>query len=137
VRSGLAECTHGGIHRRGLGIRARGGAGWAGERGRIERGVCARGHVRGAGVALWIRLGWGLARVGLAIELAVRWLLWGVMTVLVGVVAAAVAVGSVEDPVLADGGLKANLATTSRAGRVNTCSQSVIIDTFPRCRFLS
>jgi hypothetical protein len=58
--------------------------------------------------------------------------------VVVAAVAVAVAVVSVEDLVLEDGGLKASLAATrrrsSQRGRVNTCSRSVIIETFPRCR---
>jgi hypothetical protein len=45
-------------------------------RGRVERGLGVREYLRSVGIALWIRLGRGLARVGLAIGLAVRWL-WG------------------------------------------------------------
>jgi hypothetical protein len=88
----------------------------------------------------WTGAGAGAGRVaGRTVVVA------GAMTVFVGVIVtvavAAAAVASVEDLVLVDGGLRANLGATKRRssqrGRVNTCSQSVIIDTFPTMSFLS
>jgi hypothetical protein len=114
--AGLAECTHGGIH----GWRSEYGPVRAWGRGQIERGLGARGHVRGAcGLA-----GAGASRAGRTVVVA------GAMIVFVGVVAAAVAVASPEDPVLGDSGLRASLAAmrrrSSQRGRVNTCSFDVV-----------